>query len=477
MPLDESVSPLNDQTVVMVAYEQTLFGWPAAQPTGQISDHPMAAECSPAEEALARCRTFGNVSPEVRKAVADALVEVSLGAGEPLIEQGVPGRGLWILAAGRVEVHVHDDHQQTIFINAVGPGEVLGEMSLLTHQPATASVIAERPTVAYLLDAATFHRLASEHAELCVVLTNLVATRLGGSQIDVLAGKTLDRYRIQRRLGRGGMSIVYDAVCLDDGQRVALKMMSHRLVYDELACEMFHREADLIAGFDHPNIVRLVGRFEAFHTHFIAMEFCDGEDLRSLLHRCGPVPADQVRPIAGQLAQALRYSHDAGVIHRDVKPSNVILRDDGRVMLMDFGLAKPRFETGATPKMAMGTPRYMPVEQLHGGSLDRTADYFSFGCVVFELLLHEPLITAESPHQLVELHESWSLPRILERCRDVDRDLQAVLAGCLSSKADERSLDFSLLDHWATLPVTLQDRLPHHRGDAASVVPESPLSR
>ncbi|OYW17660.1 MAG: hypothetical protein B7Z55_12100, partial [Planctomycetales bacterium 12-60-4] len=283
----------------------------------------------------------------------------------------------------------------------------------------------------------------------CVVLTNVVASRLGTAEVDVLAGKTLEGYLIRNRLGRGGMSVVYEAERLSDGMRAALKMMSHRLVYDRDALEFFQREADLIAGFHHPHIVRLLGRFQAFHTYFIAMEFCDGEDLKSLIIRQGAIAPAEARQILGQLASALEYSHREGVVHRDLKPSNVMRTKSGRVMLMDFGLAKPTTEVSVSRSTALGTPRYMPIEQLRGDPVDHTADYFAFGCVAFELLMGHPLITAKNALSLMEQHDNWALTHLLKPCESFDADLRELLEGALQANSADRRLDLSMIARWA----------------------------
>jgi len=448
MSADLTDRPCADRTDVMVAYDQTFIGVPTA-PAPVLELETSSAAGSPAEQVLLRCKPFQVLTDNVRRAVGQDLEPHGFSANEPLITQGVPGRGLWIIASGAVDVHVHGDLDRTVFISSVGPGDVLGEMSLLTQQPATASAVATGPTLAYLLPSATFHHLAKLHPSLCVVLTNVVASRLGTADLDVLAGKTLGGYLIRGRLGRGGMSIVYDAERLEDRLRSALKMMSHRLVYDREALESFQREADLIERFHHPHIVRLLGRFEAFHTYFIAMEFCDGEDLKSLIKLRGALPAAEVRQILGQLASALHYSHQAGVVHRDVKPSNIMRTNSGRILLMDFGLAKPTTELGVAKSTASGTPQYMPVEQLRGDPVNETADYFAFGCVAFELLMGRPLISATNAVSLMERHDDWSVPRILKVCGHLDAEFRDLLEGALQRQATERHLDLAAISKWA----------------------------
>ncbi|MBI1348361.1 protein kinase [bacterium] len=401
-----------------------------------------------ADDCLKQCPAFHRLSDELQTAVRERLQPHEFQAREFLIAEGVAGKGLWLLVEGRVEIQLQRGNDPT-YISTVGPGEVLGEMSLLTNEPATASAIAATHTQAYLLPAADFHTLVVQFPDLAMVLTRVIAARLGGANLDVLAGKVLDQYLIRRRLAKGGMSVVYDAERQSDGRRAALKMMSHRLVYDPWALAAFQREADLIADFQHPNIVQLLGRFQAFHTHFIAMEYCDGEDLKSLLERCGKLHLDEVHHILGQLAAALDYSHSHGVVHRDLKPSNIMQTSTGRVMLMDFGLAKPSVEQTLQREEIVGTPRYMAPEQLRGEAAHEVADYFAFGCIAYELVLGIPLISASTLFELRETHHYWSVNNIVEECATRDPEVAEILQHCLQPLTERRTLDLKSLATWA----------------------------
>jgi serine/threonine protein kinase len=265
----------------------------------------------------------------------------------------------------------------------------------------------------------------------------------------VLAGKTLDSYRICRRLGRGGMAVVYEAAHVESNERVALKMMSHRLVYDQEALDQFQAEADIIQAFDHENVVRLYGRFAAFHTFFIVMEFADGITLKDYIVERGPLPADEFRRSFGQLAGALRYAHEAGIIHRDVKPANVMLARDGAIKLMDFGLATPALGASAGYGKVVGTPRYMAPEQLIGGRLSVAADLFSLGCVGFEMLTGEPLTVEDDVIELLRRHADWHVPELRRDFPHLAADVCQVVEQCLQYEPDDRTLDFGLMAEWA----------------------------
>ncbi len=308
---------------------------------------------------------------------------------EPLMRQGAPGDGLFLITDGLVEIQAADAAGVPHVVAVAGAGDVVGEMALVTDEPRTADVVAVGRVTAQFLPLTRFDDLAVRYPVISRVLTQLLADRLGQVDHDVLAGKTLGNYRILRRLGRGGMAIVYQAEQLQTGERVALKMMSHRLVFDSRALALFRREAQIVESFDHPNIVRMRGRFRAFRSYFIVMEYCDGVSLEHIVQHRGALPLVDVRPIVGQLAAALAYAHAHDVVHRDVKPSNAMLTRHGRVKLTDFGLANPI--DSDVKGMVAGTPRYIAPEQLRGERTGTAADLFSLGCTAWRLLTgHDP---------------------------------------------------------------------------------------
>jgi len=395
---------------------------------------------------LGGCRIFEWLPLETLEAIAKASQLQHFSAGEYLLRQGDAGEALLIVEQGLVQIQLTEEPGRQRMLNTVGPGQVLGEMSLLTSEPVTADVVSLIPTHVLRFPAESFHALAAQDRHLSVVLTQLVATRLGGPDGDVLCGKCFDGFQIQRRLGAGGMSVVYDARRQSDGARVALKMMSHRLVYDSLALRYFQREADLIARFDHPHIVKHVGQIQAFHTHFLAMEFCDGEDLAAQLRRGVCFNQNEVRRILAGVASALDYAHSRGVIHRDIKPSNVVLTTSGCAKLMDFGLAKPVIEEEQLGKNALvGTPSYMAPELLAGEPASAQSDYFAFGCLAYELLMGHRLNGHASVPELREQSRSWT-PPVVETS---DIELAELVDCCLQREASCRRIDLGAVAAWA----------------------------
>ena len=334
-------------------------------------------------------------------------------SGEVVIRQGQRGDTLYVVADGTADV-ILNDHGTSRKIGSVIQGSVVGEMSLVTQEPATADVVANGPLRTLVIGVSEFEALAGRNPELTIVLTNLVADRLGRALHDGLGGKVLNGYRILSCVGRGGMAVVYEALELASGERVALKMMSHRLVFQPGAFSRFEREARIVEPLEHPNIARLRGHFPAFRTEFIVMEFCDGATLGDLLTGHGPFPEDQARRILGQLATALTFVHERGVVHRDLKPGNVMLTPEGLVKLTDFGLAKEKKpltdDTATRDGSVLGTPLYMAPEQILGEESGAAIDVYAFACVAYELLSGKKLFEARSMAQLLQDKLAMTVP-------------------------------------------------------------------
>ncbi len=372
----------------------------------------------------------------------------SFNKGDYLIRQGDIGEEMFFVTSGLVAVMTEDVDGQRHVIAHTGPGEILGEMALLAREPRTAHAIAEEPVVVQVLPVSAFHTLVARHPEFSQFLTQLVATRVGGSDRDVLVGRNMEGYRIVRRLGRGGMAVVYEAVDEDDRQ-VALKMMSHRLVFDERNRDLFQQEADIIESFDHPNIVGMLGRFAMFYTYFIVVEFIDGISLQDLLKRKRGLPQTMVRRILGQLVQALGYAHNSGIIHRDIKPGNVMITRDGQVKLMDFGLAKPVGSWTAGNRLLVGTSGYMAPEQFEQANLRPATDIFSLGCLAGELLTGDKLFGMPSINELIEAVRTWSGWDPSSPSIRIESDLSDVLTGWLSPDPADRRARFDEVAGWA----------------------------
>jgi CRP-like cAMP-binding protein len=394
---------------------------------------------------LGSTEPFSQLPPVILAKIEEKLETTNFSSGDYLIREGDSGDGLYFVTDGRVAVRSSDQISHDEEIARCGPGSILGEMALLTDQPRTADVVAVTDVSARFLPLPMFQELASTFPIIGQVLTQLLAQRLGHRDHDALSGKSFGRYRIVQHLGRGGMAIVYEAMDEQTGTTVALKMMSHRLVYDANALKLFQSEARLIETFEHAHIIRMLGRFKAFRSFFIVLEFCDGVSLDHFVRQNGPLSEEQFRKVIAQLASALSYAHAKGVVHRDIKPSNVILTSSGDVKLMDFGLAKPVENADvASSNLISGTPRFMAPEQLQGGRADTCADLFSLGCTAWKLLTGNDLISETRFFDIEKRHKNWALPDTTQFAPEIAEFLTA----CLQADPVCRSVDLDAVARW-----------------------------
>ena len=225
-----------------------------------------------------------------------------------------------------------------------------------------------------------------------------------------MIGKTLGHYQITSQLGKGGMGEVYQAKDQKLGRDVAIKVLPEEFARDADRVARFQREAKLLASLNHPNIAAIYGLEESGGTNFLVLELVEGETLADRIKR-GPIPVEESLKLALQIAEALEAAHEKGVIHRDLKPANIKVTPDGKVKVLDFGLAKafageqaelnlsnsPTLSDAATQQgVILGTAAYMSPEQAKGKTVDKRADIWAFGCVLFEMLTGRQLFTGET---------------------------------------------------------------------------------
>jgi serine/threonine protein kinase len=224
-----------------------------------------------------------------------------------------------------------------------------------------------------------------------------------------MIGKTLAHYEITSQLGKGGMGEVYQAKDRKLGRDVAIKVLPEEFARDTDRVARFQREAKLLASLNHPNIAAIYGLEESEGTTFLVLELVEGETLADQLKR-GPIPVDESLKLALQIAEALEAAHEKGVIHRDLKPANIKVTPDGKVKVLDFGLAKafageqadlnlsnsPTLSNAATQQgVILGTAAYMSPEQARGKYVDKRADIWAFGCMLFEMLTGQAAFQGE----------------------------------------------------------------------------------
>ena len=203
---------------------------------------------------------------------------------------------------------------------------------------------------------------------------------------DTLINTLFDgRYRILRKLGAGGMANVYLAEDEELGRRVAIKILNDRYANDELFIERFRREAKSAAGLSHPNIVSIYDRGQAEGTYYIAMEVIEGRSLKELILTRGPLPIAHAIAYALEILDALRFAHRHGIIHRDVKPHNILIGGE-RLKVTDFGIARAGASQMTEAGSIMGTAQYLSPEQARGAPVTASSDLYSVGIVLYEML-------------------------------------------------------------------------------------------
>jgi serine/threonine-protein kinase len=246
------------------------------------------------------------------------------------------------------------------------------------------------------------------------------------------------RYRIVSKLGAGGMANVYLAEDQELGRRVAIKILNERHANDEQFVERFRREAKSAAGLSHPNIVSIYDRGEAEGTYYIAMEHLDGRNLKELIVSRGPAPVRVAVEYARQILGALRFAHRNGIVHRDIKPHNVLLDGEGRLKVTDFGIARAGASQMTEAGSIVGTAQYLSPEQARGTAVDARSDLYSLGIVLYELLTGSVPFTGDTPVEIAMKHLNERPSPPSRKRSDVPRDLDLVVMRALAKNPDDR---------------------------------------
>ncbi len=256
---------------------------------------------------------------------------------------------------------------------------------------------------------------------------------------DTLIGTVFDgRYRIVRKLGAGGMADVYLAEDQELGRRVAIKILNDRHAADDQFIERFRREAKNAAGLSHPNIVSVYDRGEAEGTYYIAMEYLDGRSLKELIVSRGSAPVKLAIEYTRQVLAAVGFAHRNGIVHRDIKPHNVMVGPEGRLKVTDFGIARSGASQMTEVGSIIGTAQYLSPEQARGSRVDQTSDLYSVGVVLYEILTGRVPFTGDTPLEIAMKHLS-EVPRPPSELRpDVPHDLDLVVLRALAKDPSER---------------------------------------
>jgi hypothetical protein len=251
-----------------------------------------------------------------------------------------------------------------------------------------------------------------------------------------------DHYLIEAELGRGGMAAVYGAMDLRLNRKVAIKVLPPEHAFNEAVRKRFVREAQMAARLSHPNIVPIYAVDEKDGLVYFVMALVDGDPLAKRLHESGPMAVDDVRAVVSMVADALHYAHQEGVVHRDIKPDNILIdRNTRRPMVTDFGIARAAAEEQrlTVTGMAVGTPAYMSPEQAMGErEVDGRSDLYSLGIVAYQMLAGETPFKATNTPSMLMKHVSEPPPPLMPRRPDAPVDLVRAIERSLAKRPEDR---------------------------------------
>jgi eukaryotic-like serine/threonine-protein kinase len=254
-------------------------------------------------------------------------------------------------------------------------------------------------------------------------------------QEEVIAG----RYEIVELIGKGGMSSVFKAHDRLLDRTVAIKVLHPHYTEDEEYVERFRREARSVAQVSHPNIVTVIDRGEDDRRQYIVFEYVEGENLKELLQRTGPLPIRDALVLALQMARALSFAHSRGLVHRDVKPQNVLLNADAQAKMTDFGIAREVDVQGVTiTGTVLGTSEYIAPEQARGQQVDQQTDVYSLGVVLYELLTGSVPYEGDNFVTVALRHVNEPIPSVLEQRPDVPPRLGLAVERAMAKSPRDR---------------------------------------
>ncbi|HEY8722818.1 MAG TPA: protein kinase [Gaiellaceae bacterium] len=256
-----------------------------------------------------------------------------------------------------------------------------------------------------------------------------------------MVGEVLsDRYEVEELVGTGGMSSVFRAHDRLLDRKVALKVLHPQYSEDAEYVERFRREARAVAALSHPNIVTVIDRGEHEGHQFIVFEYIAGENLKQLIQRRGPAPVTTALELAMQIARGLSFAHQQGLVHRDIKPQNILLNGDGEAKVTDFGIARSLdVQQGMTQTgTVLGTSDYIAPEQAQGQRVDEHTDVYSLGVVLYELLTNEVPFPGENFVAVAMRHINEAPPPIRDKRPDVSPRLEAAVQRAMAKRPEDR---------------------------------------
>ncbi len=365
------------------------------------------------------------IHPFAAAPILNHLEQIRIPRGTRFITQGTRTSTGYIIQQGAcLELVENEDGLHPVGHRS--EGDIVGMISLLTGEPMGFHVEAETDLDAWAIHKPDFDRIPEQDPDLYAFLTELVADRFDRS--GPIAERRIGPYLITGIIGKGGYSIIYKAVHLDLETPVAVKMLRHHLSMNREFKDNFKNEARIIADLDHPHILKVYDITSRYKTVFIACEYLTGRSLEELIVRQHRIPPDLVRTYLDQLLSAMVYAGKKGLVHRDINPTNIMVSEDHRIKLIDFGLACP---VGTDDFLMGGNLYYLAPEVFDGEPADFRTDLFSLGLTAFHMVTGRlPWDTADSA-QLMKQIRHQPLPDPSEQVKHLPDSLrQFILKAC-----------------------------------------------
>ena len=365
-------------------------------------------------------------------ALLNCLVPVEIETGKKLINQGDEAKSLFIIEKGRGRVRV-DKNGEELTIAQLGPQDLVGEMAVLTGEPRNANFTAMEDMLLWELDKDKFEQAMARYPDLRVFLTELVSRRLENSSTS--ADRQVGKYIAKHKLGAGAWAIVYQGVHGSLNKTVAIKMLKHQMAMDEEFSSKFLREAEIIANINHPNIVHVYDIEDLYATHFIVMEYLEGESLEQILKRVGRLSPENTVHYLLQISAGLEHAHQLGIIHQDIKPDNILVQKDDTIKILDFGLACP---AGSENFEMEGTIQYMSPEQIDSYPVDARTDIYCMGITAFEMVAGQRPYPDDDLQVMMEKRLEEDIPDPVDLTADIPERLGRFIQKACARNKDDR---------------------------------------
>lgn len=372
-------------------------------------------------EFLKGTRFLNGISRDAAGVIMDCFDDQQIKAGERFIRQGNPGDRCYIIRRGTCVASV-EKQGELHTVGRMREGDIVGEMAILTGEPRSAHVAAETDMQVWAITRDQFDVLVELHPELRMILTDIIADRFNSRTLT--AERTIGKYVVTDILGQGGFSIVYKGHHAALNMPVAVKMMKHDMAMDADFLSKFHSEANIIAGFNHENIIKIYDFEELFRTVFIIMELVEGETIEDMLAREKIFSFRRIIDLLLQICTGLAYAHDHGIVHRDIKSANMYVRRDGQLKILDFGLSCP---SGTENTSFLGSVPYMSPEEIEGEAVDQRTDIYALGITAYEMVTGQMPFPEEDLMALSEMHLSEDIPEPAKLRPDVPEALRRLI--------------------------------------------------